>query len=388
MMQTTDRWAGQLVCFLLSPFARKKKSPPKSVKNVVIIKMFGIGSIVLMGPMIRALKSRYPDADISFITFAGNKDIPKIYGMTEIVYAIRKNSFFNFLADTLKAVIQLRNKGISVSIDGEFFSRYNAVLSFLLGADYHIGFFDRQIYRGNFMDYHGTYNPKRHMTANFLDLTAPLSCEQNNLFLPPPLLSKDCVKSACEKLARLSLSPDKPIILFNSNTSDISPGIDRSWPRSYFVQVARHCLGKNYQIVFTGGPGQRANTEEVALESGKGAVSMAEMIGLEELMALMQMSFLLITNDSGPLHIAVSLDLPTFSFFGTESPVIYGHHFGLHRIFYSGLQCSPCLSVFSFKRGTCELRSQCMREITPEEVIRCFDKMEGELLDHFRKKSS
>lgn len=379
---------GQVVCFLLSPFARKRKSPPKSVKNIVIIKMFGIGSIVLMVPMIRALKSRYPDADVSFITFAGNKDIPKIYDMAGTIYAIRKNSFFNFLADTLKVVIRLRNKGISVSIDGEFFSRYNAVLSLLLGADYRIGFFDRSIYRGNFMDYHGTYNHKRHMTANFLALTTPLSCEQNNLILPPPILSKDCVKSAREKLARFSLSPDKPIILFNCNTSDTSPEIDRSWPRSYFVRVAGHCLSKNYQIVFTGGPGQRAKTEEVALESGKGAVSMAEMIGIEELMALMRMSFLLITNDSGPLHIAVSQGLPTFSFFGTESPVIYGHHFGLHRIFYSDLPCSPCLSVFSFKRGTCELSSQCMREIKPEEVISCFDKMEGELLDHFRKRLS
>ncbi len=101
----------------------------------------------------------------------------------------------------------------------------------------------------------------------------------------------------------------------------------------------------------------------------------------------MDKSFLLITNDSGPLHLAVSVNLPTFSFFGTESPIIYGYDHGLNRAFYGEMACSPCLSVFNYKRGKCEFDSKCLKVIHPDEVIARFDEALSDLHEHYRKKT-
>ena len=83
-----------------------------------------------------------------------------------------------------------------------------------------------------------------------------------------------------------------------------------------------------------------------------------------------------ITNDSGPLHVAVAYTTPTISFFGPETPIIYGpkFHADLHKVFFLNLYCSPCISVFRDKNFICENKNNCMFQIQPENVIEIVEK--------------
>jgi len=78
---------------------------------------------------------------------------------------------------------------------------------------------------------------------------------------------------------------------------------------------------------------------------------------------------LFVTNDSGPLHIAAALGLPTLSLFGPETPVLYGPKGGNPLIFYKGLYCSPCLSVFNAKTAPCSGQNICMQSISAGKVL-------------------
>ena len=88
-----------------------------------------------------------------------------------------------------------------------------------------------------------------------------------------------------------------------------------------------------------------------------------------ELCALLQRSALLITNDSGPLHLAEALATPTVSFFGPETPLLYGPTGDNQVVFYKGIYCSPCLNVHNQKQAPCKGNNVCMKLINPDEVF-------------------
>jgi ADP-heptose:LPS heptosyltransferase len=382
-MQTIDRYAGQLVCRVLSLVSRKNAETPKQPKHILIIKMFGMGSIVLMTPMLRALKKQNPGCTLSFVTLAENSSLPSLYGITDAVYPVRRSSIALFFLDSCRALLRLRKQGVDISVDAEFFSRYTAVFCFLVGAQYRVGFYSRDIFRGNLIDYRGYFNPYRHMVNNFLELGEGLPGTWNDVRLSYPETGPEVKLRVRQKLSDLDKGQSAPPVLINPNVSDTSTAIDRSWPLERFVAVAAHLGSRGYTPFFIGSSLQKARTEEAAVKTGGGAVSAAGLLDIGELLALMKESFLLITNDSGPLHLAVSVNLPTFSFFGTESPIMYGHRSPVHHLFFKELACSPCLSVFNFKRGKCEFGSRCLTMISAEDVVARFEELLPVLTKHY-----
>ncbi|OGU10743.1 MAG: hypothetical protein A2075_06200 [Geobacteraceae bacterium GWC2_58_44] len=378
IMQSIDRYLGRMVCGMMSVFHRRHKQPPETLTHLVIIKMFGMGSIVLMSPMVRALKNRYPGVRISFVSLSENLRVPGMYDMTDHCYGIRRSSMFAFAFDTLRTILQLRSRHVSAVLDAEFFSRYTAVFSFLIRPRYHAGFYNRDIYRGNLIDYHAYFNPYRHMIDNFNELALSLSCACTDHRLEFPQLSEAVFDGCARALRSAGIEDTARLVLVNPNVSDTSPLIDRSWPLEHFAAFARDAISRGYTVGYIGSPSQKEHTAHAA-GLAPGAVSLAGVLSLEELLACMSRSLLLLTNDSGPLHLAASVDLPTFAFFGTESPVIFGHSAGLHQTFYRGYACSPCLSVFNYKRGICEFGSRCMKDISVEKVIDRFHSLEEAL---------
>ena len=98
-------------------------------------------------------------------------------------------------------------------------------------------------------------------------------------------------------------------------------------------------------------------------------LNVAGKFSLEELCGLLTKSELLITNDSGPLHIAEALAVPTISFFGPETPLLYGPTGDTHVVFYKGIYCSPCLNVHNQKKAPCNGNNVCMQLISPDDVF-------------------
>ena len=90
---------------------------------------------------------------------------------------------------------------------------------------------------------------------------------------------------------------------------------------------------------------------------------------LSLLKALIARCSLMVTNDTGPRHIAAALGVPTVSLFGPETPALYGPVGDNHLVFYSGHWCSPCLSVYNAKIAMCHGENECMRRITLDEVV-------------------
>ena len=139
----------------------------------------------------------------------------------------------------------------------------------------------------------------------------------------------------------------------------------KHWGTGKFAEVAAHFLSKSLAVVLIGSRRERAVCEEVAALA-PGVVDLAGMTTLTELAALIQRSAISITNDSGPMHLAVALDRPVISIFGPTDPVWIGPYKRTDAVLHADLECSPC---YLRKLKHCRHDHACMRSVSAPAVI-------------------
>jgi 3-deoxy-D-manno-octulosonic-acid transferase/heptosyltransferase-1 len=136
------------------------------------------------------------------------------------------------------------------------------------------------------------------------------------------------------------------------------------WELDRFASLAdkinEHCTA---QIVFTGNEGDKGAIETILSAMKSSALNMAGKTTLKQLAYLYQRCAVVVSTDTGPMHIAASMDSPVvIALFGPTSPLRTGPYGAKHRVIGAGMACSPC-----FKKK-CDDKS-CMREITVDQVF-------------------
>jgi len=399
-MRFIDHRIGAPVCFVLSCVhgLRKIASKPKLIKNpsrILFIELVEMGSIVLAYSLFKKTKELFPDAELFFLTFKENRAAADILDVfpNKNVMTISSSNFPRFLFSSLCALWKLRRKKISVSIDMGLFARSTSILSYLSGAKNRVGFFryhHEGSYRGSYQTHKVAYNPYIHMSYNLLNLIyavtslsedVPLSkkqIEEKDVVLPELSLSKNAKEDILAKLKQENdgIAHAKKIILLNPNASDIIPV--RRWPEDNYVELAQLLLKhEGVYIVFTGVRSERKMADIICNKIGsKRCINFAGKTTFTELLALYNISDVLVTNDSGPVHFSTLTDIKTFAFFGPETPRLYGPLGDNCFVFYSNYACSPCISAFNHRKSACN-DNKCLKVISVQEV---YKKVQKEIL--------
>ena len=373
-MKTIDVFIGIPVCLMLDVYERFyrlfNKKPPRQFRRILLMKFFGIGSILLASPMIRAIKSVHPEATIGFLTFAGNREIVERLNMVDVVYTLRTDTLVHFACDLFSVLGKVRRERYDVTIDMEFFAKFSTIVTYLSGSPMRIGYFLRQMWRGDLLTELVYYNHYKHITEVFGALAAPMGVAVSDYALQMLTISDTSKARADALLAREGIGPGDLTIVFNVNVSDLSR--ERRWSPDEFLTLARGLLAElEVRIVFIGSPGEAAYVTETVqqLPQDGRVINMAGKTNLEELLSVLKRCSILVTNDSGPLHLAASLGVSTVSFFGPETPMLYGPKGGDALVFYQGIYCSPCLNVFNVKTAPCNGQNVCIKGIKAERVL-------------------
>ena len=373
-MKAIDQYVGAPLCLLLDlcqrlrfPFSRVQK---KTLRRVLLMKFFGMGSILLATPMLRAIKVRHPEASIGFLTFAGNREMVQRLGLVDVIYTLRTDSLTHFAVDLLQVLGRVRREKYDAAIDMEFFAKFSTIVTYLSGSPIRIGYFLRQMWRGDLLTDQVYYNHYKHVTEVFGALAAPLGITVTDFSLQPPALSEGDRERADALLAGEGIGAGDLVIGFNVNVSDLS--YERRWPQQEFLDLARGLLAElDVRLVFIGAPSEAAYVAQTVAELPKDGrvVDLAGRTNLAELLGTLARCRILVTNDSGPLHLAASLGVAPVSFFGPETPMLYGPMGGDSQVFYEGVYCSPCLNVFNVKTAPCNGQNVCMRGMQAATVL-------------------
>jgi lipopolysaccharide heptosyltransferase I len=140
----------------------------------------------------------------------------------------------------------------------------------------------------------------------------------------------------------------------------------KRWPAASFAEVADRLQQEGCgAVVMIGGPDERADVAAVSGKMKTPAIDLAGATTVELLPALLSKASLLITNDSGPMHIAAAVGTPVVALFGPTSAVRTGPYGLGHRVLTTELSCRPCLSQ------TCQnpVQLECLTRISPEQVF-------------------
>jgi len=139
----------------------------------------------------------------------------------------------------------------------------------------------------------------------------------------------------------------------------------KQWRYAGFAEVARHFLQKGFAVALAGAARERAVCAEVE-KLAPGVINLAGETTLSELAALVRRATICVTNDSGPMHLAVALDRPVVSVFGPTDPIWIGPYGRADAVLQARLSCSPC---YLRQLSRCRHAHACMHDVTAPAVI-------------------
>ncbi len=345
------------------------------VRRILVVKFLGMGSILLATPLLRRLAAAHPDARITFLTLESNGELVRRLDWVDDIVVVPKSGILRLLASVPRLLLALRRERFDLAVDLEFYSRLSNLVSWGSGARRRLGFFVRARWRGSLLTDPVYFNPTLPYADAVLALLRPLGVEPPAAPRPsPPRATPDERAAAAQRLVTLGVPEEGTLVVVNVNASDLC--VERRWPGERFARLVERFPAEVAAVdrfVFIGAPSETSVVQSVLDGVAPAALptclDLSGRTSLLELMVLLERSALLVTNDSGPMHLAAALGVPTVSFFGPETPTLYGPRGDDHLVFYEGHWCSPCLSVYNAKIAMCHGQNECMRRIQLDDVV-------------------
>jgi ADP-heptose:LPS heptosyltransferase len=389
-----DRWLGIPACFVLTGVRRvadlRPHSPLPRVRSILFIKLAEQGSTVLACAAIRRAVDLVGRDNVYFLVFEENRFIIDVMAFLprENILAIRRDNLFTAALDTVRALRSLYKRRVNAVIDFEFFARFSAVISFLTGSDYRVGFHataGEGPYRGDLMTHRLRYNPYLHTAETFRVMVEALTFSPTDLIpmdmkpaladdSPPTFAPTRAEVLEAQALLHKAARTEKPLslILLNPNCSDLLPL--RRWPVERYAELARRLTARypRLHVALTGQPSEAQDAAALVQRiASERCFSLAGRTTLRQLMVIFGLADVLVTNDSGPAHFAALTPIEVVTLFGPETPQLYRARTPRSHVFWQGIACSPCVSALNQKHSSCQ-NNLCMQRI---EVDAVFDRV-------------
>lgn len=342
LLKQLDRYLGNAAVFLLGkPLPVAGRAP----RNILFIRPGGIGDAVLLLRAIRLVKAKYPACTITVLAERRNAAI------FSFCSAVTRILLYDRISD-LRAIVR---GGFDVVIDTEQWHRLSAVVARLTGAPLLIGFATNN--RKRLFTHAIAYSHETYEGESFLALLKPLG------ILPPddPELSLDIPPQAVANVEK------KLAVLAGKSYIVLFPGAsipERRWGTKKFQELARRIHELGFPVVVVGGRDDESAGNDIV--SGGPGFNFAGKTSLAETAALLAHSRLLITGDSGLLHIAAELKVPTVSLFGPGIEKKWAPRDARHIVLNRQLDCSPCTRFGSTPK--CRIGARCLELITVDDV--------------------
>lgn len=345
--------------------------------KILIVKTSAIGDVLHTLPALAALRRHFPEARISWLVEEAAADIVLGHpALDQVLVSKRKEWLRDFRAGDWMRVVravfafirQLRAVEYDLLIDFQGLLKSSMFIA-LTRARRKVGFGRGMAHaEGSYLFLNEripAVDMDIHAVKRELLLLEALGVDCQGVDGALPLDAKSHAR-ASELLARVGVDGNRPLIAINPMTTWPT----KHWTPPGFAALAEALAQRGMTVVFTGGPGDRAAIDAVLAVMTPGqALNLAGLTDLKTLAALYARCRLLISTDTGPMHLAAAVSTPVVALFGPTAPWRTGPYGGCHQIVRAGLACSPC-----YKR-ICPLgTNQCMRDIRVEDVLLAVDK--------------
>lgn len=338
----------------------------KEYNNILIFNPAYLGDTIITTPLIRAIHKLYPNANISFCVRPEHADLFYNIPFINKVIPFDKRNVYQGFSGLLKFMKILSSYNFDLIINLHLSIRSTVLLSMIKGA-YLIGFSSAAM--------SSIFNKKVEKKREL--------CEVERNLMMISVLCDDFTLEETKKIAGLLVTNiDEHIknnttsffktAVPNKKVVGIAPGSvwpTKRYPIEYFVKVAEDLYNKGYAIALFGGQDDKESLDKFIELFKYPYFDFAYKTSLKELPAIISATSLLICNDSGAMHIAISGGVPTVAIFGptTKSLGFFPYDDKSIVVENNSIKCRPC-----GKHGgnTCSRNHfKCMQDITPDRVL-------------------
>jgi len=330
-------------------------------KNIIVRMPNWVGDLVMALPILTDLRRTFPDAHITAMCRRPMEELLQECPDLDEVFAFTKTSRLIHRDEKRNLIQKLRDGHYDVGI--LLPKTFSSAWWFWQGhVTYRIGFasFGRTMLLTHPVPYPKEDVGKRHQIMIYKNVLKPLGIAISAT-KPRLYLREEEIEHMRTILRRHGVHAHHKIIGINPGAAY---GSAKCWLPERFRAVTTALLeDKECVVVFFGDATTSHLVKEICQGLSSRVINMAGLTSLRELASLISLCRVLLTNDSGPMHIAGAFDTPVVALFGSTSAIATGPwHRGI--VIQKPVSCSPC-----YKR-VCPIDFRCMRQIDVEEVVR------------------
>lgn len=327
-------------------------------RNIIVRMPNWIGDMVMATPILSDLRKAYPKAQITAMCRAPVCDLLKEDPEVDELFCFSKTSSFSRRSDKKDIVEKLKQGKYDLGIllthslsSAWWFWQGNVKTR--LGYDCN----GRRFLLSKAVPLPEKLE-KQHLVVTYKMLLEPLGLPVSQT--PPRLfLSKKEVESARTLLKQHGVSKENVVIGINPGATY---GSAKCWLPERFREVAQKLLADdNVRIVFFGDQPTAPLVKAICQGLGPRVINLAGLTSLREVATLISLCDVLLTNDSGPMHIADALGTKIVALFGSTNEIVTGPY-STGKVIHKHVECSPCY------QRTCPIDFRCMKQIQAEEV--------------------
>ncbi len=355
--RSLDYLIGIPAAYVLSLFSFKRAAPERP-KKILIIKLAAAGDTILLGTTLKSFRAAHVDATIHWLVSPINVALARAYPHVDEIFV-----WTDGLKGLPALVRRLRTEKYDAVIDLEQWSRGTEILSYLTGAPVRIGFDTPGQHRTRLFT--KTFQKKfdQHEIYDFYGTLALLGELEHNVNLELPVTGLG-ITQLQERYGKVFEHTGSPKVLIHPGCG--WDGVAREWPLENYG-VLGHWLIKSCgaELFLSGGSEERSKTQRLKKLLNGAAVDLAGQITWPGLVALVDNVDLVISGNTGVMHVAAARQKKQVALHGPTNPKLWGPLNPNARVVQSTCAQCPCLKLgFEYHSND----ASCMRKVAIEDV--------------------
>jgi heptosyltransferase-1 len=331
----------------------------KTPKKILIVKPSSLGDVVHSLPFLNAIKTCFPKAEIHWIIAKGLEGLLEGHPMINKIWIINKDAWKNIkkVGSTIKELRvlfkELKKENFDIVVDLQGLLR-SGLITAATDSPVRIGFTEAREGSRVFYTHKVEGGKNIHAVDRYLKIAEFLGCDTSEIFFPLPSENQ----SSSEIFHFPSFIPH-PL----EGYAVIIPGArwkTKIWPPEKFGELSSKL---SLASIIVGSKRDIDIANKIVNFSHGKAISLAGKTNLKELIEVIRHARFVISNDSGPMHIASALGIPVFAIFGPTDPVRTGPYGKNHTVIKEDISCSTCL-----KRKCNDMK--CMNSLSAKKVYK------------------
>jgi ADP-heptose:LPS heptosyltransferase len=376
----SDHWRPQLtavvegvVAKVLASNSIRSAPPLASVpQRVLVVKVHGMGDSVMVRSIVGHLRMRHPSMQIGILAGVATREVMSI-GSGCVLHDY--NQSLLSIRGALRSLKEIRGRNYQALLNFEQGSLSGTAFLSAAGVPIRIGFIPLcESAKAAFLTHPIQFNDRDSMWRSILRLTRVLDPDlPEDLGTIPLPISREVLYSTDKWLAEHTQEGFSRLVVFHMGSG--KGQLFRRWPVERFIELAAAVSHRapGVKIALTGQPFERPLIDRFMRESDGCSLDASDFDSIEKTAALLQRSDLVVSNDTGVMHLAAAMGAPTVGIFGPDSPTRYapvGPR--ASAVADNRVPCSPCNDIYRLRvpaQCSNDQEIRCLYDVSVDRVL-------------------